>query len=70
MDMDTVEGRQAYIEKCELEMRELHGRAAVERAQYEAFNLALQAHLAFYNAQIATLIYRGMFDPTFCQPRS
>jgi hypothetical protein len=66
--MDTFEERQAYIEKCELEMRESIAKAARFRELFEEANATLQAFLAQYNAELAMLIYRGMFDPNFCKP--
>jgi hypothetical protein len=66
--MDTFEERQAYIEKCELENRESQAWAARQNALMEQFNATLQAFWLQYNLEMATLIYRGMFDPNFCKP--
>jgi hypothetical protein len=68
MDLETFEQRQAYIDKCILEMRESQAKAARTRALYDEANAILQAFWTQYNAELATLIYRGMFDPNFCKP--
>jgi hypothetical protein len=70
MALDTFEERQAYIRKCELEMLEAHARSARQRALMDQVDAALQAYLLQYQIEITTLIYRGMFDPTFCAPQS
>ena len=66
--METSEERQAYVDKCVLEMRESRAKAARARALYDEFNAALQAIWVQYNAEMTILIYRGMFDPNFCKP--
>jgi hypothetical protein len=68
MELETFEQRQAYIDKCWLEIREAEARVARQNALMEQFNATLQAFWTQYNAEITMLIYRGMFDPTFCKP--
>lgn len=64
----TSEECAALIEKCELEMRESMAKAARSKALYEEFNAKIQAFWLQYNLEMTTLIYRGVFDPTFCRP--
>lgn len=68
-DFSTFESRQAYIEKCEGEMRQAMAENARRRAEYEQFNAELQAILLQFDLEMTALIYRGMFDPAFCAPR-
>jgi len=66
--METFEERQAYIDKCWLEIREAEAQSMRQKAIMDQFNLAMQAAWLEYSVNITTLIYRGMFDPTFCKP--
>lgn len=68
MELETFEQRQAYIDKCWLEIREAEARNARQKAVMEQFDLEMQLFWMRYNIEISTLIYRGMFDPTFCKP--
>lgn len=65
--MDIFEERQAYIDKCWLEIREAEARSTRQKAMMDQFNAAMQAIWLEYSVNISTLIYRGMFDPTFCK---
>lgn len=67
-DQSVFLERQAYIEKCELEMRESIAKAARSKALYEECNAKIQAFWTQYNLEVTMLIYRGMFDPNFCKP--
>jgi len=69
-DFSTFEGRQAYIEKCELEIREAEAKVARMRAMQAELDAKLQAFWMQYEFEMRTLIYRGMFDPTFCAPKA
>lgn len=69
-DFSTFEGRQAHIEKCELEMRESQAKVARMHAMQAELDARLQAFWMQYNFEMTTLIYRGMFDPTFCAPQA
>ncbi len=66
--MNTFEERQAYIDQCWREIRESEAKVARSKAMYEEVNIRLQAFWQQYNAEMAVLIYRGMFDPNFCKP--
>jgi len=72
MDLDTFEQRAAYIERCELEMRECQAKVAESKRLQEQFDQTMQLwHLQYEIwvwTELAPLIYRGMFDPTFCRP--
>lgn len=39
-----------------------------QQAAIDAFNETFQAIWAVHCAQLSILVYRGMFDPTFCAP--
>lgn len=41
---------------------------ARQQAAINAFNETFQAIWAVHCAQLSMLVYRGMFDPTFCAP--
>lgn len=70
MALDTFEERQAYFEQCS---RENHA-AQVEQLRFSQrmaeFEAAMQMVGLRYEiyvwTELAPLIYRGMFDPTFC----
>jgi hypothetical protein len=66
--MNTFEERAAYIAKCHQEIEENVKRIEDSKQRYAHFELQMSLFWAKYNIEIATLIYRGMFDPTFCQP--
>lgn len=68
-DFTTFEGRQAYIDKCEAEIAAAIAKSERQRAEYELLNARIQAVWMQFNLEITTLIYRGMFDPTFCAPK-
>lgn len=72
MALDTFEERQAYIEQCERQIRDAEVQAYRSRLKWEEFELQMQVwHLTYelwVYTELAPLIYRGMFDPTFCCP--
>jgi hypothetical protein len=72
MEFDTFEERQAYIEQCQRDIREAEAKMAEQRLRQLKFDLAMQSWHLQYEVwvwtELAPLIYRGMFDPTFCRP--
>jgi type II secretory pathway component PulM len=67
---DTFEERQAYIEKCEQEMREAVAKHERSKAHYESINRAIQTALMQHSLAMTSLIYNAMFNPNFGKPQS
>ena len=67
--LDTYEKRAAYIERCWAQIRKQEAESKLRQME---FDLLLQTWQMQYQVLVwtglAPLIYRGMFDPTFCSP--
>jgi hypothetical protein len=59
--MEQVRSDTARIEAAQRE-------SARMQAAIDTFNTEFQAIWTIYCAELSTLIYRGMFDPSFCKP--
>jgi len=72
MELDTFEKRAAYIEQCSAQIRKQEADMAAIKLRQMEFDLAMQTFQIQYQVWVwtglAPLIYRGMFDPTFCNP--
>lgn len=62
---DTFEGRQAYIEECERQMREQVAKYEASKAHYEWVTQQINLAVMQYNMAMTSLIYRAFFDPNF-----
>lgn len=64
----TCEDILEQAQRDQQRMEAAHLESVRQQVAMETFSAQIQVILALHNFQLSGLIYRGMFDPTFCAP--